>query len=56
MGTLLVHTQDDNQLNTTKAFLKALKITFENLKDGDVPYNLEFVAKIEKKFKAGRGR
>jgi hypothetical protein len=50
-GTLLVQTQGDNQLSTTKAFLKALKIPFENLKDGDVPYNLAFVAKIEKSLK-----
>ena len=48
MSTLLVHTEDDNQLNATKAFLKALKIPFENVKDDEGPYNPEFVAKIKK--------
>jgi len=47
MSTLLVHTQDNNQLNATKAFLKALKIPFEKIEDAD-EYNPEFVAKIEK--------
>ncbi len=35
MSTLLIHTQDDNQLNATKAFLKALKIPFEKVKDDE---------------------
>ncbi|MEP6612947.1 MAG: DUF2683 family protein [Mucilaginibacter sp.] len=48
MSTLLVHAQDDNQLNATKAFLKALKIPFESVQDGESPYNPEFVAKIKK--------
>ena len=48
MSTLLVHTQDDGQLKATKAFLKALKIPFEKVEDGESPYNPEFVAKIEK--------
>ena len=48
MSTLLVHTQDDDQLKATKAFLKALKIPFEKINDDESPYNPEFVAKIEK--------
>ena len=32
MSTLLVHTQDDNQLNATKAFLKALKNSIREYK------------------------
>jgi hypothetical protein len=48
MSTLLVHTQDDNQLNATEAFLKALKIPFEKVDDDNAAYNPEFVAKIEK--------
>ena len=47
MSTLLVHTQDDHQLNATEAFLKALKIPFEKVEDDERPYNPEFVAKIE---------
>ena len=48
MSTLLVHTQDDDQLKATKAFLKALKIPFEKINDDQNPYNPEFVTKIEK--------
>ena len=48
MSTLLVHTQDADQLKATKAFLKALKIPFEKINDDERPYNPEFVAKIEK--------
>jgi len=47
MSTLLVHTQDNNQLNATEAFLKALKIPFEKVDDTN-EYDPEFVAKIEK--------
>jgi hypothetical protein len=54
MSTLLVHTQDDNQLNATKAFLKALKIPFENVKDDEGAYNPEFVEKIEKSMQQAR--
>ncbi len=48
MNTLIVHTQDDNQLNATEAFLNALKIPFEKVKEDEPPYDPEFVAKIEK--------
>ena len=48
MSTLLIHTQDENQLKATKAFLKALKIPFEKINDDQNPYDPEFVAKIEK--------
>lgn len=48
MSTLLIHTQDESQLKATKAFLKALKIPFEKINDGQNPYDPEFVAKIEK--------
>jgi hypothetical protein len=48
MSTLLIHTQDDNQLKATKAFLKALKIPFEKINDDENPYDPAFVAKIEK--------
>ncbi|MBS1503886.1 MAG: hypothetical protein JST32_17585 [Bacteroidetes bacterium] len=48
MSTLLIHTQDDNQLKATKAFLKALNIPFEKINDDENPYDPEFVAKIEK--------
>lgn len=51
MSTLLIHTQDDNQLKATKAFLKALKIPFEKINDGENPYDPEFVAKIERSLK-----
>lgn len=45
------------EVNTLKAFLKALNIKFEIAKES--PYRAEFVAKIEKSrrdYKAGRGK
>jgi hypothetical protein len=44
MSTLLIHTQDDNQLNATKA----LKIPFEKVEDDESAYNPEFVTKIKR--------
>jgi hypothetical protein len=47
MTTFTIHTEDKEQLNALKAFMKALKIKFEMSND-DKPYNPDFVAKIEK--------
>jgi hypothetical protein len=46
MTTITIHTEDKEQLNALKAFMKALKIKFEMSND-DKPYNPEFVAKIK---------
>ncbi len=49
------YTEDASQIEAVKAFMKALKIKFEVSKD--LPYNPEFVAKIEKskqEFKDGK--
>ncbi len=43
---LVAHPSTEEQLESLKAFLKALKIKFEVTKD--TPYNPDFVAKIEK--------
>lgn len=54
MGTLIVHPQGKEMLTTLKAFLKALKISYEEYKS---PYNEEFVTKIrqgDEDIKAGR--
>ncbi len=56
MGTLIAHPEKHHQqkLAVLKAFMKALKIRFEEEKS---PYNPEFVEKIkrsEEDFKAGR--
>ena len=54
MGTLIVHPDSKEKLTTLKAFLKALKIPFEEEKS---PYNSEFVTKIlqgDEDIKAGR--
>ncbi|MGE5429238.1 MAG: DUF2683 family protein [Methylococcaceae bacterium] len=54
MGTLIVQPDTKEKLNALKAFLKALKISFEESKS---PYNPEFVAKIkrgEKDIKTGK--
>ena len=44
METLIVHPENKEQLVALKAFMKALKISFEKAKQ---PYNPEFVAKIQ---------
>lgn len=46
MTTFTKHTDDKEQLNALKAFMKALKIKFE-MNNDDKPYNAEFVAKID---------
>ncbi len=54
---LIARPSNTNEVNTLKAFLKALNIKFEMAKES--PYNPEFVAKIEKSrtdFKAGKGK
>jgi len=54
MGKLIVYPDSKEQLTTLKAFMKALKISFEEEKS---PYDTEFVAKIlqgDEDIKAGR--
>ena len=46
METLIVHPDNKEQLTALKAFMKALKISFE--KEGKSTYDPEFVAKIQK--------
>jgi len=53
MGTLIAHPESEEKLAALKAFMKALKIRFEEEKS---PYNSEFVEKINRsneEFKAG---
>ncbi|MFI5139905.1 MAG: DUF2683 family protein [Sphingobacteriales bacterium] len=55
MGTLIVHPDNMEQLTALKAFMKALKISFEEQKS---PYNPEFVKMIQQgdeEIKAGKG-
>jgi hypothetical protein len=54
MGTLIVHLDSKEKLTIIKAFLKAMKISFEEEKALN---NMEFVAKIlqgDEDIKAGR--
>jgi len=54
MKTLIVQPDSKEKLDAIKAFMKALKISFEETKS---PYNPEFVAKIkqgEEDIKAGK--
>ena len=44
METLIVHPANKEQLVALKAFMEALKISFEESK---TPYNPEFVSKIQ---------
>ena len=45
MTTFTIHTENKEQVNALKAFMKALKIKFEVGKE-ETPYNPAFVAKI----------
>lgn len=50
---------DTSQVDAIKAFMKALKIKFELSKEGDKPYDAEFVEKIkqgDEDLKNGKGR
>ncbi|MDP4290568.1 MAG: hypothetical protein Q8908_05765 [Bacteroidota bacterium] len=54
MGTLIVHPDSKEKLTIIKAFMKALKIPFEEEKS---PYDKKFVTKIQQgdeDIKAGR--
>ncbi len=46
METLIVEPKNQKQLTAIKAFLKALDVSFR--KENESPYDLEFVAKIER--------
>ena len=53
MGTLIVHPENKEKLDALKAFMKALKIRFEENKS---PYDFKFVEKLNRSdedFKAG---
>lgn len=55
METLIVHPSNKEQSTAIKAFMKALKISFEKKES---PYDPEFVAMIkqgEEDLKAGKG-
>lgn len=57
METFSIHTRDEEQAKTVRAFLKALEIPFES--SGPSPYDPAFVAKIregEKQFKEGASK
>jgi hypothetical protein len=45
METLIVQPDSKEKLDAIKAFMKALKISFEETKS---PYNPDFIAKIQK--------
>lgn len=54
MGTLIAHPENKEKMAALKAFMKALKIRFE---EGESPYNPAFVEKIkrsEAEFKTGK--
>ncbi len=54
MGTVIAHPDNKEKLTALKAFMKALKIPFE---ENESPYKAEFVEKIirsEEDFEAGR--
>ena len=54
MGTLIAHPENKEKLAALKAFMKALKIRFE---EENAPYDPHFIEKIKRSeadFKAGR--
>lgn len=56
METLIVHPENKEQLTALKAFMKALKISFEEKKS---PYDPGFVAMIkqgDEDLKSGKGK
>ncbi|TRX23058.1 hypothetical protein FNW25_06550 [Flavobacterium franklandianum] len=60
METIIVHPKNNEEQKVIKAFLEALKIKFENLKNKseETDYSPEFVEMIEqnrKDYKAGKG-
>lgn len=60
METIIVHPKNNEEKKVIKAFLEALKIKFENLKNtsNQSDYNPEFVEMVEqnrKDYKAGKG-
>ena len=50
METIIVHPKNNEEQKVIKAFLEALKIKFENLKNKseETDYNPEFVASMER--------
>jgi hypothetical protein len=55
MATLIVHPENKEQLNALKAFMKALKISFEEEKDKYDPAFVDMILKGEEEIKAGKG-
>lgn len=55
MATLIVHPDSKEQLNVMKAFMKALKISFEEEKDNYDPEFVAMVLKGDEEIKAGKG-
>ncbi|PWH86018.1 DUF2683 family protein [Brumimicrobium oceani] len=54
-NTYIIHTENQEQANALKAFVKALKMKFEEAEDK--PYNPDFVKKIKrskKEFQEGK--
>ena len=59
MEIVIAHPSNKEQLSAIKAFMKALKVSFETKQDDNIesPYNPEFVAKIlqgDEDIKTGR--
>lgn len=52
METLKIQTEDEEQLKTVKAILKALKVPFEVSKES--PYDPGFVARIQESERQAR--
>jgi hypothetical protein len=53
------YTADTSQVDAIKAFMKALKIKFEVLKNTESPYEIDFVKKIkqgDEDLKNGKGK
>lgn len=55
MQTLIVHPENKEQLTAIKAFLKALKISFEEKKSGYDPEFVEMIKQGEEDIKARKG-
>jgi hypothetical protein len=56
METLIVHPENKEQLTALKAFMKALKISFEEKKSSYDPEFVEMIKQGDEDLKAGKGK
>ncbi len=59
MDAIIIHPKNEEQASLFEQLAKTLKVPFEKSKKSKIPYNSEFVSKIEKSrqdYKEGKGQ